>query len=384
MTCICVVQWHFTDIKKSEQRNVFEVISKMTLFDHTVIAVPDVEENRQLAEHAKKWGVDIFYGDTNNLLLRLQSVIEHYDAHYIVRPNIDWFYMNPELIENMLCQLEENSLDYVKLPYDMDTRFGADVFSKSYIEKLITYTDANPETLSKYGFYIYCASEELDIFNTEFIKTIPERPASEFDPIYEAMKIKWKSDGTDYSDRPIASYKKAANYIDPGDTVLDCACGTGFGTKILSNEAKAAIGVDIEKRLIDACNDRFGDDDKISYILGDIFKLDLNMQFDKIITLHTMEHLESDDLFLQRLSSLLKSTGQLILEVPLFTKSIFKGVTTPLNPTHIREYNAYQLIDLCKKYFDINQIFGFNRGIYVERNRARNAMMIIMSHKKPL
>lgn len=384
MSCVCIVQWHYTDIEKANQKNVFDVIKNLSVFDNIILAVPDIEENRQLKKYADQWGVEIFYGAVDSLIHRMKSVIDHYDADYIVRPNIDWFYMNMELVGNMLKQLQERTLDYVKLPFDMDIRFGADVFSRTYVEKLLEYADNTPEGHERYGFYMYSAAEELDIFRTEFVDTIPVLPAEGFYPIYEDMKLKWKADGTDYSDRPINSYRKAATYIEAGDRVLDCACGTGFGSALLAARASQVIGVDLEKHLIERCILNNKNCNNIEFIAGNIFEIELNEKFDKIVTLHTMEHIDSDTDFLNRLKELLKINGCLILEVPLFTKSIYKGITTPLNPTHIREYDANKLIEKCEIFFEITEIYGVNRGMYVERDRARNAMMLVMKQKRRL
>ena len=47
-------------------------------------------------------------------------------------------------------------------------------------------------------------------------------------------------------------YKMASEYI-VGKYVLDAACGSGYGTKILAEAAKTVIGIDYDADLVEYC-----------------------------------------------------------------------------------------------------------------------------------
>jgi len=53
--------------------------------------------------------------------------------------------------------------------------------------------------------------------------------------------------GTGTNSSHIARYFICRGWIMPGETVLDAGCGTGYGTKMISQVAKKAIGVDVDK-----------------------------------------------------------------------------------------------------------------------------------------
>src|SRR5215475_4041309 len=49
-------------------------------------------------------------------------------------------------------------------------------------------------------------------------------------------------------------YNEAIKYIEPGNTVLDIACGTGFGTNILASYTNGkVVGGDISAEAIEEC-----------------------------------------------------------------------------------------------------------------------------------
>lgn len=49
----------------------------------------------------------------------------------------------------------------------------------------------------------------------------------------------------------IARYFIARGWVMPGETVFDAGCGTGYGTKLIAQIAKKAIGADIDKGCIE-------------------------------------------------------------------------------------------------------------------------------------
>lgn len=379
---ICLIQWHYTDEAKAHKFNVIEVVKRIPEIDEIILAVPDMLENRILEKYAKKWGIKIFYGATHNVTKRIYDATIKYNAQYIIRPSIDWFFVDVDLVSQMIQKLKQTGADFVSIPFNMDIRFGADTFSITYLEKLFMLFEKNAELKEKYQFHPYACAELTDYFNVEWLSIQPWKDTYEFYQVYEKMKEAWSGDGTDYSERPVYSYQQAASFIRSDDVVLDAACGTGYGTSILSERAKLVIGVDIESHLIKKCEKKFGHLPNVRFLKGDILKLDLPLEnFDKIVSLHTMEHIKDDKAFLKTLRKLLKVNGTLILEVPIFTKSIYKNIKIPLNPFHVIEYEARNLKELCSEYFEIEKAFGVNRGFYTTENKCRNAMMLILKKK---
>lgn len=89
-------------------------------------------------------------------------------------------------------------------------------------------------------------------------------------------------------------YIYAESFIENGDIVGDFACGSGYGTMILSERASKVIGVDINKEVIDEVKKRYIRSKKVDFIDGDILNLKYESFFDKIISFETVEHIKED------------------------------------------------------------------------------------------
>jgi len=141
-------------------------------------------------------------------------------------------------------------------------------------------------------------------------------------------------------------------------TLLDCACGMGYGTKMLacSEGVKKIVGIDIDKDSITyAKNENFAPN--IEFIRGDILEFESLSKFDCVISFETIEHIKEDRLFIQKVNKLLSKRGYLILSTP-------NGRVTnptrgePRNIYHVREYLPHELFGLVSPYFDICDVYG--------------------------
>lgn len=114
----------------------------------------------------------------------------------------------------------------------------------------------------------------------------------------------------DYFRAPLELIKK---YCDKDMSILDIGCGTGNFVKILSELGyKNLIGVDIEK-------DSILEGRKLNK-LQNIFSLDeINLKeqnFDTVICIYTIEHIEDMKKFLNLLLGVLRAKGILLIVTP--------------------------------------------------------------------
>lgn len=122
----------------------------------------------------------------------------------------------------------------------------------------------------------------------------------------------------------IARYNLALPYCDNGK-VLDFACGTGYGSKIISMVASEVVGWDKDRDTIDYALANFGGK-KISYYQVDIeepIKVHEVKGADKygvVICFETLEHLKNPAEAMQKLSEILTMGGMFIASVPLNEK----------------------------------------------------------------
>ena len=110
-------------------------------------------------------------------------------------------------------------------------------------------------------------------------------------------------------------------------SILDAACGVGYGTKELSLiENAKVVGLDISIEALRIANTNFFSDN-IQYLLDDCESMGLLKStdiFDYIISFETLEHLKNPSVFLKTCYDHLKIDGKLIISTPniLFTQTV--------------------------------------------------------------
>ena len=139
----------------------------------------------------------------------------------------------------------------------------------------------------------------------------------------------------------IARYKFACRFCKDKE-VLDAACGSGYGAKILQGVANSVEGVDIDRKTIEYARERYPD--------IDFYICDLNKGFpcgfyDVIVSFETIEHLSNPDYFLERVS---ESCKEFIFSIPLNNPSKF----------HKHVYSLELAQSQIYEYFNIVEWFG--------------------------
>lgn len=86
----------------------------------------------------------------------------------------------------------------------------------------------------------------------------------------------------------ITRYYLARGFIMPGETVLDAACATGYGSHLISQIAKKTIGIDVDEGCISEANGRWGSD-KIDFRCANLDKIEWP-DADVLISIESFEH----------------------------------------------------------------------------------------------
>lgn len=89
----------------------------------------------------------------------------------------------------------------------------------------------------------------------------------------------------------IARYEFAKKFIQKEDTLLDIACGTGYGIKMLAEKTISATGVDISDSAIKYARKHYLGE-KINFLKADIFKYE--QPADIVLSFETIEHVGMD------------------------------------------------------------------------------------------
>ena len=147
-----------------------------------------------------------------------------------------------------------------------------------------------------------------------------------------------------------AYYLALNEYVSEGDKVLDVGMGLGYGLTIMSIKAKEVAGVDVDKKSVDYCNDfLFGRNPKLKKVLHyDGYHLPFkDNEYDVIVSIDVLEHVERYDDFLKELARVAKKS--VVINTPNRRAENTNPDGTPKNYWHLREWSPDELKAILKK-----------------------------------
>ena len=136
-----------------------------------------------------------------------------------------------------------------------------------------------------------------------------------------------------------------------GKTILDAACGEGYGSYLLSQEATHVFGMDIDAVVVSEASKKYTASN-LQYLVGNVSSLPFeNGSFDCVVSFETLEHIDSDSQikFLSEIKRILKPDGILIMSSP--NKAVYTDLVQGKNKFHIKELYCNEFIELLKNYF---------------------------------
>lgn len=99
--------------------HIIERLKQVKALDQIVLATASKEENQELAQYAKKFGVETFFDDDeNNVTGRIARAAQYFKAKNFVTISGDCPLIHPDFIERGIAQLQQNSADYVYIDKD--------------------------------------------------------------------------------------------------------------------------------------------------------------------------------------------------------------------------------------------------------------------------
>jgi SAM-dependent methyltransferase len=152
-------------------------------------------------------------------------------------------------------------------------------------------------------------------------------------------------------------YAFALTQIEPGQVILDAACGSGFGTEILAQKAMRVIGLELNDHALEYARHYHGHE-RVEFRKADLNRvIDLPAEsFDTIVSFETLEHIQNQGLLLAEFRRVLKSGGRLILSTP--DRDLYTDKAHSDNPFHISELSKEELLALVGRYFDPLELYG--------------------------
>jgi SAM-dependent methyltransferase len=157
----------------------------------------------------------------------------------------------------------------------------------------------------------------------------------------------------------LARYRWAAGFA-RGLRVLDAACGSGYGSRILHDEgAESVVSMDLSREA-----------SGIRFVRADASRLPVKDEaFDLYVSFETLEHVEDDRGLVREARRVLAPGGRFLCSTPN-RDLLSPGLTLdgrPRNPYHVREYSMPEFAALLGQFFPRITLYG--QTWFSERHR---------------
>lgn len=162
-----------------------------------------------------------------------------------------------------------------------------------------------------------------------------------------------------------------------GITILDLACGTGYGAYMLSEiKENQVIGGDISDEALNIANSEYKQSNLSFQKLDGTALPFSDNYFDVITSFETIEHLSDYTKLVSEFHRVLKPGGKLFLSTP---NSL---ITSPdgnvKNPYHVQEFNPDELSNILKPVFSKVKLSGQSYTRYDNKNSLNYKLAYLM------
>jgi len=156
--------------------------------------------------------------------------------------------------------------------------------------------------------------------------------------------------------RHLAVYEWIAARV-AGGTVLDMACGEGYGSEVLSRRAARVVGVDGNPEAHEHAKLRYTGPN-VTFEWGAVESYGEADTYDAVVFLQTIEHVIDPPAVLSHFKRTLKPGGTAYISTPNVLKLAPSGKAKSDNPWHLREYRSGEFAELCRGVFDNVDMLG--------------------------
>jgi len=141
-----------------------------------------------------------------------------------------------------------------------------------------------------------------------------------------------------------------------GKSVLDAACGEGYGSHLLATAAKSVVGVDLSEAAINHANKTY-QQKNLQFKQADVLQLGFpDNSFDVVVSFETLEHITEHEQLIKEFKRVLKSDGVLIISTP--DKKEYSDKTGFNNEYHLKELYEHEFRELIAQDFKYSLWYG--------------------------
>lgn len=183
------------------------------------------------------------------------------------------------------------------------------------------------------------------------------------------------------SDAHMTRYAQAAQFIRPGDRVIDVACGLGYGSYQLAHDSQAGsfTGVDASEFAVEYATVNFAavSPTPMRFAVGDAQDLTgmADESADFAVSVETLEHLPEPDRLLAELHRVLSPAGRVYASVP---NDWSDETGEDPNPFHFHVYDWERLVaQFTRNGFEIEKAWLQDAGGGQKRSLSARSMLEI-------
>jgi O-antigen biosynthesis protein len=150
-------------------------------------------------------------------------------------------------------------------------------------------------------------------------------------------------------------YAMAAE-LSVGRSVLDVACGEGYGSSLLSRVANSVIGIDADEETVLHAHRRYANENA-HFVIARCENLPVKSRsIDVVASFETIEHVNDHDAMLSEIKRVLRLDGVLVISSP--NKDEFSMLANEQNPFHVKELSRGEFHACLTSRFKHVTFFG--------------------------
>jgi SAM-dependent methyltransferase len=142
-----------------------------------------------------------------------------------------------------------------------------------------------------------------------------------------------------------------------GKTVLDAACGVGYGSAYLGEVAGSVLGVDVSEEALAYAREHYRTD-TVDFTLMDVLALEVpDRSFDVVCSFETIEHVDDPGAAVAEAARVLRPEGTYVVSTPRAEHT----TTAPANPFHLVELSPEDFESTLRERFAEVELYGQRR-----------------------
>ena len=139
----------------------------------------------------------------------------------------------------------------------------------------------------------------------------------------------------------LVRYRFACAYVRNGDSVLDAACGSGYGSFLLAEHGASVTALDRDPQTIQDASKTYAHP-RVNWVSSEVEKFVApDRHFHRIVSLETIEHLVDPARVLGQFATWLRADGVLIVSSPVIP-------TQHIDPYHLHDFERSSFLGLLE------------------------------------